>query len=46
MILVFSLSALAALVLWASGIIPGAIREYKEFKDEMEEIHNPFKEDK
>jgi hypothetical protein len=46
MILVFSLSAVAAFVLWASGIIPGAIREYREFKDEMEETHNPFKENK
>jgi hypothetical protein len=30
------------LILWASGIIPSAIEEYKEFSDAMKETRKPF----
>jgi len=37
---------ITVLILWLTGIIPGAIEKYKKFKYEMDETHNRNQEDK
>lgn len=36
---------IVALIRWASGIIPGAIEEWREFSDAMKEERNKFRGD-